>query len=118
MARQLCPGEIVPESGVYRVLHEPTHVGALCQLRFIRGRRFPGCPQCRSIGFELLRSDEVAWSARRSRTRGDRGRLPKAVAARVEPASKLASLWSALLIAALSGLCWAVIFGIAIGLRA
>jgi len=61
MAQQLRPGEIVPESGVYRVSHEPAHVGALCQIRFIRGRRFPGCPDCRGVGFELLQSDEVDW---------------------------------------------------------
>lgn len=64
MAQQLRPGESVPESGVYRVSHEPTHFGALYQLNFIRGRRFPGCPRCRVISFELLKSHEVEWRHR------------------------------------------------------
>jgi hypothetical protein len=125
MAQQLRPGEIVPESGVYRVTHEPAHVGALCQVTFIRGRRFPSCPHCRGIGFELLQSDEVDWrhrSARRSRRRGTR-RISKFVRSATlregkSPASKLPRARSAFLIAVLSGLCWAVLFGIAIGLHA
>ena len=89
MAQQLRPGEIVPESGVYRVSHEPTHVGALSQLTFIRGRRFPGCPDCRVISFELLKSDEVEWrhrSARRGRSRGPH-RLSSATISNLSPAA-------------------------------
>ena len=125
MAQQLRPGEIVPESGVYRVAHESAHVGALCQLRFIRGRRFPSCPHCPDIGFELLRSDEADWrhrSARRSRSRGT-PRMSNVVRSatlreRMSPATKMPAARSAFWIAILSGLCWAVLFGIAMGLHA
>jgi hypothetical protein len=124
MAQQLRPGEIVPESGVYRVSHEPTHVGALYQLTFIRGRRFPGCPHCRVISFELLKSDEVEWrhrSARRGRSRGPH-RLSNAVMSGTlqegkAASSKLRTARSAFLIAVLTGLGWVVIFGLAIGFR-
>ena len=64
MAEQLRPGNIVPESGVYRVTHEPAHIGALSQVTFIRGRQFPSCPHCPGIGFELLHSDELDWRIR------------------------------------------------------
>lgn len=124
MAQQLRPGEIIPESGVYLVSHEPTHLGALCQVRFIRGRRFPGCPHCRGVGFELLKSDEVDWrhrSARRRRSRSTR-RMSKSSGAtsrkEKSPVSRLLAARSALLIAVLSGLCLAALFGMAIGLHA
>src|SRR6202040_1923615 len=122
MAQQLRPGDAIPESGVYHVTHEPAHIGALSQVTFIRGRRFPSCPQCAGIGFELLQSDELDWrhpSTRRTRSRGSRrmsrsSTLPDGKS----PASKLSPARSAFWIAVLSGLCWAVLFGIAIGLHA
>jgi hypothetical protein len=58
MAEQLHAGQIVPQSGLYRIWHEPAHVGARNELSFIRGRRFPACPLCSSVTFELLQSHE------------------------------------------------------------
>jgi hypothetical protein len=59
MAQQLHAGQIVPESGLYRVWHEPAHLGASNEVTFIRGRRFPTCPDCSTVSFELLQSDET-----------------------------------------------------------
>jgi hypothetical protein len=124
MAQQLRPGESVPESGLYRVSHEPTHVGALCQLTFIRGRRFPGCPHCRVITFELLTSHEVEWrhrSVRRGRSRSRRRLSNTVVSGTMQEgkaaSSKLRTARSAFLIAVLSALGWVVIFGLAMGFR-
>ena len=123
MAQQLRPGESVPESGLYRVSHEPTHVGALYQLTFIRGRRFPGCPHCQVITFELLKSHEVEWrhrSVRRGRSRGRRRLSNTVVSSTLKEgkaaSSKLRTPRSAFLIAVLSALGWVVIFGL-IGFR-
>lgn len=61
MVQQLCGGEIVPQSGIYRVTHAPTHVEAPCTTTFIRGSRFPMCPDCGATRFELIYSDEAVW---------------------------------------------------------
>src|SRR5205085_19585 len=57
MAQEHRSGQIVPESGVYRVAHASAHTGVLLQVRLIKGRRFPICPYCREISFELAHSD-------------------------------------------------------------
>ena len=59
MAQEHCSGQIVPESGVYRVTHASAHAGVLLQVRLIKGRRFPICPYCREISFELAHSDQA-----------------------------------------------------------
>jgi hypothetical protein len=64
MAQEHCSGQIVPESGVYRVTHASAHAGALLQVRLIKGRRFPACPYCQEISFELAHSDEAFWRDR------------------------------------------------------
>ena len=51
-------GQVVPESGFYRVTHQPTHIGVRDGYTLIRGRRFPSCPYCRTISYELLQSHE------------------------------------------------------------
>src|SRR5439155_23359815 len=57
-------GHIVPESGVYRVTHASAHAGAQLEVRLIKGRRFPACPYCQEISFELAHSDEAFWRDR------------------------------------------------------
>jgi len=64
MAQERRSGHIIPESGVYRVTHAWAHAGAQIQLRLIKGRRFPGCPSCQEISFELAHSDEAFWRDR------------------------------------------------------
>ena len=57
-------GQIVPESGVYRVTHASAHAGAQLEVRLIKGRHFPACPCCQEISFELAHSDEAFWRDR------------------------------------------------------
>jgi hypothetical protein len=64
MAQEHRSGQIVPESGVYRVTHASAHAGVLLQVRLIKGRRFPACPYCQQISFELAHSDEAFWRDR------------------------------------------------------
>src|SRR5437762_9108660 len=64
MAQEHRSGQIVPESGVYRVTHASAHAGVLLQVRLIKGRRFPACPYCQEISFELAHSDEAFWRDR------------------------------------------------------
>jgi hypothetical protein len=74
MTQPLCAGEVVPESGSYRVQHEPTHAAAAVVVTLIRGRRFPTCPHCTAICFELVASHEADWRLRSLRRRGQRRR--------------------------------------------
>jgi hypothetical protein len=64
MAQEHGSGQIVPESGVYRVTHASAHAGVQRQVRLIKGRRFPGCPSCQEVSFELAHSDEAFWRDR------------------------------------------------------
>lgn len=69
MADVLHPGQVVPESGIYRVIHYPPHPQTIAELTFIKGRRFPFCPGCREVSFELIYADasRQARLPRRSR---------------------------------------------------
>jgi hypothetical protein len=45
--------------------HSPVSApGVLLQVRLIKGRRFPICPYCREISFELAHSDQAFWRGR------------------------------------------------------
>ena len=49
------PGQLVPESGVYRVTHDAHRL--MHEATLLAGDRFPLCRQCRrAVRFELLRS--------------------------------------------------------------
>ncbi len=54
MAQEFKPGQIVPESGVYRITHDTQHPDASHEVTVIKGRRFPTCRHCKGIGFELV----------------------------------------------------------------
>ena len=43
MAYEFHPGETVPESGIYRVMHGTQHLNAEHEVTVIKGRRFPTC---------------------------------------------------------------------------
>jgi len=64
MAQEHRSGQIVPESGVYRVTHPSAHAAAQLEVRLIKGRHFPACPCCQEISFELAYSDEAFWRDR------------------------------------------------------
>jgi hypothetical protein len=49
------PGELVPESGVYRVTHAPHRL--MHEATLLKGDRFPLCRECKgSVRFELRRA--------------------------------------------------------------
>jgi hypothetical protein len=47
------PGEIVPQSGIYTITHDPAHADMPHEVTVIKGRRFPTCRHCKGIRFEL-----------------------------------------------------------------
>jgi hypothetical protein len=49
------PGDIVPESGIYKVTHDPKHAAAH-DVTCIEGRKFPPCKGCDHPRFVLLRA--------------------------------------------------------------
>jgi hypothetical protein len=53
MAQEFKPGEIVPQSGIYRITHDPSHMEAR-EVTAIEGRRFPPCRHCKGVRFELV----------------------------------------------------------------
>src|SRR5215216_949446 len=72
MSQELQAGQIVPESGIYRVTHHPVHADAATAVTFIRGRRFPTCPSCDKISFTLVYSDEAYGRIRAAQRAEDR----------------------------------------------
>jgi hypothetical protein len=59
MAQEFQPGQIVPETGTYKVIHVPAHAGALNLVTVIKGRRFPDWQCCQAVTFELVYSFEA-----------------------------------------------------------
>lgn len=49
------PGDIVPQSGIYRVTHDPAH-DFPHEVTVIEGKRFPPCRTCAHPRFELVRA--------------------------------------------------------------
>ena len=49
MAQEYKPGQIVPQSGVYKITRDPVHADMPHEVTVIRGRRFPS----KGITFEL-----------------------------------------------------------------
>ena len=43
MAHEFKPGEIVPQSGIYTITHNPAHTDMPHEVTVIKGRRFPTC---------------------------------------------------------------------------
>ena len=43
MAQAYKPGEIVPQSGIYTITHDPAHADMSHEVTVIKGRRFPTC---------------------------------------------------------------------------
>jgi len=74
MTQEYKPGQIVPQSGVYKVTHDPVHADILHEVTVIRGRRFPTCRHCKGITFELAHAAKHAARStisRRSMPRPD-----------------------------------------------
>lgn len=49
------PGEIVPESGIYRVMHDPAHMQTH-EVTCVKGKPFPPCRDCRQPRFQLVKA--------------------------------------------------------------
>jgi hypothetical protein len=58
MAQEYKPGQIVPQSGVYRITHDPQHADMPHEVTVIKGRRFPTCRH--------WRGSASSWSTRQS----------------------------------------------------
>jgi len=54
MAGTYKPGQIVPESGIYSVSHDPHHADIPREVTVIKGRRFPTCRGCKGVSFVLV----------------------------------------------------------------
>jgi hypothetical protein len=48
MAQEYKPGEIVPQSGIYTITHDPAHADMPHEVTVIKGRR-----HCKGVSFEL-----------------------------------------------------------------
>jgi hypothetical protein len=93
-------GQFVPESGMYRVTHDPEHSGGPQLVTFIRGRRFPTCPHCDKISFTLVYSHEAYGQIRaaqraedRRRRRSRQARLREITRMLAGILSSIAALW-------------------------
>ena len=49
MDQEFKPGQIVPESGIYRITHDPQHADMPHEVTVIKGRHFPTCRHCKGI---------------------------------------------------------------------
>jgi hypothetical protein len=53
MAQEYKPGQIVPQSGIYTITHDPAHADMSHEVTVIKGRRFPTCRHCKVTMFQL-----------------------------------------------------------------
>jgi YjzC-like protein len=53
MAQEFKPGEIVPQSGIYKITQDSAHADMPHEVTVIKGRRFPTCRHCKGVSFEL-----------------------------------------------------------------
>jgi hypothetical protein len=47
MDQEYKPWQIVPQSGVYAITHDPVHADMPHEVTVIKGRRFPTCRHCK-----------------------------------------------------------------------
>ena len=71
MAQEFHPGQTVPESGVYRVSHDPVHPDMPHEVTVIKGRRFPTCRGCKGISFALVHAAGNEFHAVTQRSESD-----------------------------------------------
>ena len=54
MASEYKPGEIVPQSGIYKISHDRDHPDMPHEVTAVKGRRFPTCRHCKGVSFVLV----------------------------------------------------------------
>jgi len=64
MAQEFRAGQIVPESGIYRITHDVQHAADEHEITVIKGRRFPTCRHCQGVSFELMHAAKHAQEFR------------------------------------------------------
>jgi hypothetical protein len=47
MAQEFRPGQIVSQSGIYTITHDPAHADMPHAVTAVEGRRFPTCRYCK-----------------------------------------------------------------------
>ncbi len=52
MEKKFCPGDVIPESGVYRVYHDSHRL--MHEATLLGGGRFPRCKTCKARVYFLL----------------------------------------------------------------
>lgn len=111
MDKSYHPGDSVAKSGLYHAHHEAAHPGANSEITLIRGRKFPSCPHCHTVSFELLSDDELSQRGsrrkrhRRSRQNGSRVKeLGRPGQAALLPTSSVGTVQNSAHFAALDGL--------------
>ena len=79
MAQEYKLGEIVPQSGIYTITHDPAHAGMPHEVTVIKGRRFPTCRHCKGVTFQVAHAarhvgeiDHLKEGARAGRERAAR----------------------------------------------
>ena len=53
MAQEFVSGDMVPQSGIYRITHDPAHM-EVHEVTALKGHRFPHCRHCKHLRFELV----------------------------------------------------------------
>jgi hypothetical protein len=53
MEQEYRPGDIVAQSGIYTITHDPVHAEMPHEVTVIKARRFPTCRHCKGITFQL-----------------------------------------------------------------
>jgi hypothetical protein len=54
VANEYRPGEIVPQSGIYKITHDRDHPDMPHEVTAVKGRRFPTCRHCKGVSFMLV----------------------------------------------------------------
>jgi len=75
MAQEYKPGEIVPQSGIYTITHDPAHADMPHQVTVIKGRRFPTCRHCEGHHLRARARGEACRRDRSSRRGACAGRI-------------------------------------------
>jgi hypothetical protein len=69
MAQEYRPSDIVPQSDIYTITHDPAHADMPHEVTVIKGRRFPTCRHCKGISFQLAHAPRMCRKSSISKSR-------------------------------------------------